>query len=245
MNDGGYSRLEKDFLGNERMVHYDAAGNMLGASDVIREADGTMRVSNDPVPLQPTNDLPPVEAVVPTPKPASPDPVSAKSLDFSQKPSMPTNQVVMYFIATFIAASLVTLGILSFLKSSGGSGAGVQMSSQPSTRASIPETSALPTPAPEREPEPDSRPSDPRPRNDEQPSEPRPFDQTAPDSNMDDSRPRIKASDPTEPNSKPDPKPKQGKGEDPLDLRGDSDLKADPPKKGDPGEDPLRGDGTP
>ena len=68
MNDGGYSRLEKDFLGNERMVHYDASGNMLGASDVQREPDGTIRISNDQGPLTVEPDLPRVEAIAPEPK---------------------------------------------------------------------------------------------------------------------------------------------------------------------------------
>jgi hypothetical protein len=39
-----YSRLEKDFLGNERMVFYDENGQMTGVSEVMREADGTLRV---------------------------------------------------------------------------------------------------------------------------------------------------------------------------------------------------------
>jgi hypothetical protein len=44
MNQDGYSRIEKDFLGNERMVHYDANGSMLGFSEILREPDGSIRV---------------------------------------------------------------------------------------------------------------------------------------------------------------------------------------------------------
>lgn len=39
-----YSRLEKDFLGNERMVFYDENGQMTGVAEIMREADGTLRV---------------------------------------------------------------------------------------------------------------------------------------------------------------------------------------------------------
>jgi hypothetical protein len=245
MNDGGYSRLEKDFLGNERMVHYDASGNMLGASDVIREPDGTIRISNDQSPLTPESDSPPVEVVVPVSAASPQEPgIGIREREASLTSRMPMNQVVMYSIAAFIATSLLTLGVLSFLKSNRND-ASVRTSIQPPpiSRPESSPNSDLPLPDPVQER--DDRPSDPRPRNDEQPNEPRPFDETAPDSNMDDSRPRIQNNDPSAPtnnDTKPEPKPRKGNNDDPIDLRGDEGTKTDPPKKGDPGDDPLRGD---
>lgn len=53
-----YSRLEKDFLGNERMVHYDEKGVVVGASEVVREEDGTLRVL-DSVPVAPAETVTP------------------------------------------------------------------------------------------------------------------------------------------------------------------------------------------
>lgn len=57
-----YSRLEKDFLGNERMVFYDENGQMTGMAEVMREADGTLRVMGT-IPVDPAS-------------PNSPDPKS-------------------------------------------------------------------------------------------------------------------------------------------------------------------------
>ena len=238
MNDGGYSRLEKDFLGNERMVHYDASGNMLGASDVQREADGTIRISNDQAPLTGETELPKVEAIVPEPKINNPEPQPVSIGGFGQKTNMPMNQVVMYCLAAFIATSLLTLGVMSVLRSNGPD-ASVRTTVQPTTRT-MPQQNS--DPVQEVQPDRENFPSDPRPRNDEDPP---PFDQSAPDSNMDDSRPRIREDDPNAPtneDSKPEPKPKKKGADEPIDLRGDEPSKADQPKKGDPGADPLRGD---
>ena len=51
--DGEYSKLEKDFLGNERMVHYNASGVAISASKVERAEDGSMTVG-EPVPVDAT-----------------------------------------------------------------------------------------------------------------------------------------------------------------------------------------------
>lgn len=234
MNEGGYSRLEKDFLGNERMVHYDGSGNMLGASDVVREPDGTIRVTNEPIS--------PVEVEVVEPK--KPEPIATPFAGAGQKDGIATNQVVMYSIAAFIATSILTFGVLFFLKSKGNDG-GVRMDQVPIQRQTpqIDNRDSLPD-----SPKTDELPSDPRPRNDEQ-REDRPFDQTAPDSNMDDTRPRVNdnepvrdAQPPNEDSVRPAPKPKKNKSDEPIDLRGDEGGKSDPPKKGDPTGDPLRGD---
>ena len=248
MNDGGYSRLEKDFLGNERMVHYDASGNMLGASDVIREPDGTIRVTNDPVSSSSESELPKVEAIPPTPRITNPEPnvtqasVSHK-LDFggNRNKGMPANQVVMYSIAAFVTTLLVTLGVLAVVRSNGPD-AQIRTSS-PTTQ--MPSSQRNVDPIPDSQPEPDNFPPEPRPRNDDQPGNARPFDESAPDSNMDDSRPRIRDNNPDNPvggDPKGQGKPKKGGSDDPIDLRGDEGGTKEPPTKGDPTGDPLRGD---
>jgi hypothetical protein len=211
---------------------------MLGASDVQREADGTIRISNDQVPLASEMDLPKVEAIAPEPKATIPDPQPVSVGGFGKKTNMPTNQVVMYCLAAFIATSLLTLGVMSFLRSNGPD-ADIRTSIQPTPRTT-PQQNI--DPGQEVQPDRESFPSDPRPRNDEDPP---PFDPSAPDSNMDDTRPRIRENDPNAPTNddpKPEPKPKKKSVDDPIDLRGDETGKADPPIKGDPGADPLRGD---
>ena len=237
MSEGGYSRLEKDFLGNERMVHYDGSGNMLGASDVIRELDGTIRVSNEPISASRSDDLPRVEAIVPPVKAAlTEEPQPVRVVGFGPKSNMQSNQVVMYAIAAFVATSLITLAVVSIIKSN--------RSSDPSFGTPQSSFHQVPQPRVEIQPGQDNLPSDPKPRNDEPPTETRPFDQTAPDSNMDDNRPKIRNDDPTPPtrdDSKPDTKPKKSGPDDPIDLRGDDGGKKDGPKKSDPGTDPLKG----
>jgi hypothetical protein len=238
MNEGGYSRLERDFLGNERMVHYDASGNMLGASDVIREPDGTIRITNEPVSATEPNELPKVEAIVPPSKPTAVAPTIG--VRDRQNAGLTMNQVVMYSIAAFIATSLLTLAVLSFKRSNGPDASVNMRANAPQPRMSPPINGT----EPDRRQEPETFPSDPKPRNDDPPLEPRPRDEAAPDSNMDDTKPRIKNSEPnpqdeTAPNQEKSPKKKPT--EDPIDLRGDDSGKKDPPKKGDPSGDPLKG----
>ena len=236
MSDGGYSRVEKDFLGNERMVHYDASGNMLGASDIIREPDGTIRVSNDTVSVNP-DDLPHVEVIVPPQTAAAiAEPIPVRVMGVGTKSNMNMNQLVMYSIAAFIGTCLLTLGVMSFFRSNGSSG---------STRTEpivIHRNDAQP--APDVQPGRENFPNDPKPRNDDQPGDVKPSDQGQPDSNMDDNRPRIQDNnnDPGPPPTKVTD-PNKGSSNDPIDLRGDDGNKKDPPKKGDPGADPLKGDG--
>jgi hypothetical protein len=238
MSDGGYSRIEKDFLGNERMVHYDASGNMLGASDVIREADGTIRISNESAPSYPKDDLLHVEVIVPSVKAAETNPIRTPVA--LQNAGMPANKSIMLAI---VAASLLTLGALSYFKTRGGAG-----------EATIPAVHEYSTPIPRSEPNydaptqhsnPDYLPNDPKPRNDQQPNSAPPVDNGAPDSNMDDNHPRINSTgnapaDITTP--KVEHKPKVGSDE-PIDLRGDDNGSKDPTKKGPaPTGDPLKDD---
>lgn len=228
MSDGGYSRIEKDFLGNERMVHYDGSGNMIGASDVVRESDGTIRIPNETY-----------EGTVATPKPGV-DPTAhipndaGKATPEKPKP-VPAGQTATYVIATFIGAAVLTWAVLSFKNSHSPSSAGA-VQNFPTTR--VPEsTRALPQEetVPERSPE--QFPPDPKPRNDEDPNDARPFDQTAPDMNSgDDNHPKIQPNDDgsNPPVDKPDDadtqrEPKKDNGSDPIDLRGDGDKGKTPP----------------
>lgn len=225
MNDGGYSRIEKDFLGNERMVHYDGSGNMLGASDVVREPDGTIRIPNESGSSFVADDLPKVEAVEPKPKAVAQEPAS--SFATPAKSNVPMNQVVLYSIATFIGAMLLTLGIASFVASrrpSQGAISSTQIrSSNPMEDARIQQD---PPRRREEEQQPqDNFPIDPKPRNDEQPSdEPKPFDNAAPDMNSgDDLHPKIEPGDgDKKPAVEPAKEnPKTNGSDDPIDLRGD------------------------
>ncbi len=234
MNDGGYSRLEKDFLGNERMVHYDASGNMLGASDVIREPDGTIRVSGEQISAESAGDFPEVEAVVPTPK--APVAASAAPTGVRDRSEVPRNQVAMYAIAAFVATSIVTLGVLQIMKSNRGE----------TQSYSLPQSTYHQVPQPNNDVQPgqENFPNDPKPRNDDPPAENRPFDQSSPDSNMDDNRPRVRNDGPSAPpgnESNPQPKPKKAGPDDPIDLRGDDGGKKGDTNKGDPAADPLKG----
>jgi hypothetical protein len=236
MSGGGYSRIEKDFLGNERMVHYDAEGNMLGASDVIREEDGTIRISNDPINAVANDELPKVEAIVPPVTANSSVPQDVRVVGVGPKSNMPVSHVVTYSIGAFILTLLLTLGAMSFLRSNGQD---ARVRTIDTTSQRQPSTNFAP--APDSQPRREDFPSDPRPRNDELPGDTRPFDQSAPDSNMDDNRPRIDMNEPY-PARDSDPKPTKKGSDDPIDLRGDEGGKKDPPTKGDPGADPLRGD---
>ncbi|MBS1700519.1 MAG: hypothetical protein JST12_02580 [Armatimonadetes bacterium] len=237
MSDGGYSRIEKDFLGNERMVHYDGSGNMIGASDVVREPDGTIRIPNDPV------DAIPTAAAAPTPAtdPTAHIPNDAGK-DMAKTPkTMPTSQAVTYFIAVFVVTMLLGLGIMSAIKARGGNSGGTTSAvthDMPTVNSTTPPTYA--DPYPHRN---DDLPQDPKPRNDEQPD----YDPAMPDRGpQNDGRPRInpedgpKPSDDTNSVEPSDAKPaktnetppaKNGDGSDPIDLRGDNDPKPDPSAK--------------
>ncbi len=210
MSDGGYSRLEKDFLGNERMVHYDGSGNMIGASDVVREPDGTIRIPNEPgSATASTVSAPAADLNAHLPKDAG--------VRMRQKQALLTSKVITYIFAALIDSMLLTLAVLNF-RASGG---------RPTTVQYVPQTNTTPYSAPptvRNDTQDDSRPNnalpdDPKPRNDQDSNEAKPYDQTAPDMNSgDDSHPKI-----DDGGKKPDTKPKS---DDPIDLRGDGDGKA-------------------
>jgi hypothetical protein len=145
------------------------------------------------------------------------------------------NRLIMTVIAVFIGSCLLTLLAISIYRSNN------------STPRFIPSqtTTTIQTPPPstDRARLPDNYPDDPKPRNDDPVPDSKPFDQTAPDSNMDDNRPRINDANeaPAIENApRPGTRTKKGNSDEPIDLRGD-DGKKDP-KKGDPGADPLKGD---
>ncbi len=236
MSDGGYSRIEKDFLGNERMVQYDASGNMLGASDVIREPDGTMRILNDDSTAEVQRDLPKVEAVMPkaSASSVSRDPLPPIGVRAANS-TAPNNRLVMTVIAVFIGSCLLTLLVISMFRSN---------NSSPRFIPSQTTTTVQPGPRTSDRPRlPDNYPDDPKPRNDDSVPDSRPTDQTAPDSNMDDNRPRIQDNNeaPSVENApRPGSRNKKGNSDEPIDLRGDEGK--NDPKKGDPGADPLKGD---
>ena len=95
--DGEYSKLEKDFLGNERMVHYNSEGVAVSASRVERAEDGSMIVG-EPMPLsaQP-----------------QPDPVPVQPIVTSTSPSYPPGTVATIGIASFVAAAVAALFIIN------------------------------------------------------------------------------------------------------------------------------------
>lgn len=236
MSDGGYSRLEKDFLGNERMVHYDGSGNMIGASDVVREPDGTLRVTNEPVHATTPTGLPDVQVIEPKPKaePTAHIPADAGKA-MAPRPQMPLSQTVTYVIATFIGAMLLTLAVLAFRASRSGSDASQQFGSK---SAPIQNFDRQADPLPDRTP--DQYPPDPKPRNDEQPDNNQPSDPTtAPDMNTgDDNHPKIEpGQDPVQADPGGDKGTNKGNSDDPIDLRGDGEPQKDPPKTG-----PTKGD---
>ena len=99
--DGEYSKLEKDFLGNERMVHYNVAGIAVSASKVERSEDGSMMVG-EPIPLtsQPQPVVAPVR-VVNEPRPGT----------------YPPGTIATIGIASFVLTALAAQVIINSNKS--------------------------------------------------------------------------------------------------------------------------------
>ena len=206
--DGEYSKLEKDFLGNERMVHYNAEGVAISASRVERSEDGSMIVG-EPVPL--SADAKPDNSTN-TPKPA---PVAAEP----PRGTYPPGTITTIGIASFVVAALAALFILKSYRS--------DSAADRFNTAVYREPVQVPT-APER----DNLEQVPGPQDLDSPV-PRQEDETLPG---DRERPRIDlrdeeppAQDPAGEPPKSDPKPEvkaepePRKGSDPIDLRGDGD----------------------
>jgi hypothetical protein len=102
-----YSRLEKDFIGNERMVNYDAQGNLVSISEVVREPDGTLRV----LPAVPTTIASSPDSQIPTPQ-SAPNVESINSKTQSSQNGYPRSMIYAICIATCIISGLITTLII-------------------------------------------------------------------------------------------------------------------------------------
>ena len=101
-----YSRIEKDFIGNERMVNYDAQGNIVSISEVVRESDGTLRV----LPAVPTNISSAPDSQIP--KPHNSPSVESISETQSSQNGYPRSMVYAICIGTCIISGLITTLII-------------------------------------------------------------------------------------------------------------------------------------
>jgi hypothetical protein len=224
----GFSRIEKDFLGNERMVHYDADGNITGASELVRESDGSFKVG---VPISVDHAHAGEQSVVPPNNTEQPSPVAASpSLD-----QIPVKQssgtLLTYGIAAFVVTALLAL---LFVNLTGNREENRSIPEPASASIAspndpvIPDTSEQSSPRseeerPQREPIMEDR----RPEN---PSESRTTvdpDQLRPEPQSDPTpKTESKKPEPTEPKS----------GSDPVDLRGDDGGVVPPPDNSTPNE---------
>lgn len=193
--DGEYSKLEKDFLGNERMVHYNAQGVAISASKVDRSEDGSMTVG-EPIPLTPQA-----------------PPPSVNTLDDQKSSLYPPGTVATIGIASFVVAALAALFILNSNKPDSAAERfnaaiyrdPVQLQPPTENLERVPGPQELDSPLPRQE--------------DESP----PGDRDRPRIDLRDESPAQ--AEPTPEPTKPEPKPKSepAKGSDPIDLRGDGD----------------------
>ncbi len=191
--DGEYSKLEKDFLGNERMVHYNAAGVAVSASKVERAADGSMTVG-EPVPLTP-----------------QPQPVAAVNLDQPREKTYPPGTVATIGIASFVIAALGALYILNSNKpTSAAERFNTAVYREPIQQVQPPSENLERVPGPQELDPPQPR------QEDESP----PGERTRPRINLREDEPEAK---PEPPKEEPESKPEPAKGPDPIDLRGEGD----------------------
>ena len=242
MSDSGYSRLEKDFLGIERMVHYDAAGNMTGTSEVFLEADGSRRISNEVHAVS----VPTEEAAAFTPPVASKpvvEPNVASAAASGPKPeyregySVPT--VVSFGLAAFVGAAVIGLVVITAMRSGSNRDSSVQSYTPPiqNQNSTLPEQRYTPPAPPSNNDNPYDSPVDPDQTRPGDPDRPR-IDGPAPviepsdpalNPNGDQPQGEVKPS--TEPEKpKVDPKPSST---DPIDLRGDGEPAPEAPKNND------------
>ncbi len=198
--DGEYSKLEKDFLGNERMVHYNSEGVAVSASRVERAEDGSMIVG-EPMPL----------SAQPQPAPVAVQPTVAP-----QPGSYPPGTVATIGIASFVVAALAALFIINSNRSDSAAERfntavyrdPVQVKPRTENLEDVPPPQNFDSPQPRQEDE--LLP---------------PGDQSRPRIQLREDEPAP--SEPAEKNPEPRQEPKQEpeptKGSDPIDLRGDGD----------------------
>lgn len=106
---GGYSQIEKDFLGIERLVHYDAAGVRIGMSEMVIDLAGKVKY----VLLEGSNGVSTAGAVAPTPSTATAEPsLLPPSDDESIRPlgfgEMLEKYPWQFAIGAFVIAALIT-----------------------------------------------------------------------------------------------------------------------------------------
>lgn len=127
---GAYSRLEKDFLGIERMVHYNAEGVKIGTQDIVREDDGTLRVVGEIVPVNeaaatytpPVNPVPaPQVDILQIEEPTPSAPAPKVSVASAEPAGAPVNRTLLYVFGAFIGSAIFTFIVISFLKTSNSS----------------------------------------------------------------------------------------------------------------------------
>lgn len=195
--DGEYSKLEKDFLGNERMVHYNAAGVAISASKVDRSEDGSMTVG-EPIPLSPQAQ--PVAAPVQT----ATDPRSG---------SYPPGTVATIGIASFVVAALVALFIINSNKHDSAAERFNTAVYRDPVQIQPPTENLEQVPPPQEYDSPQPRQED----------ETLPGDRERPRINLRDDEPENTEPKPDPVKEKPVEPPKTEKGSEPIDLRGDGD----------------------
>jgi hypothetical protein len=196
--DGEYSKLEKDFLGNERMVHYNAEGVAISASKVERSEDGSMIVG-EPMPL--------------TSQPQAVATPSAAPVAEPRTGNYPPGTVATIGIASFVVAALAALFIINSNRSDTSADRFNAAVYRDPVRIQPPSENLEQVPPPQ---EFDS----PRPR---QEDETLPGDRDRPRIDLRDDEPSTPEpkSDPVD--EKPTEPTEPAKGSDPIDLRGDGD----------------------
>lgn len=217
-----YSRLEKDFLGIERMVHYDALGNKTGVQEVVREDDGTIRVVGEITTVIES----PAEPIAASPTATfQSDPIVTTQAS-PPSPGLPANKTFMYVAGAFIGSAILTLIVISFFNTGGAGGRGNTLNSSASPTF-IDRTDArqenFTQPPIEQTPAPED-------------AQPRQNDQGVPDTDTEgDGHPRIQPNDP-EP-TKPDERTNDS---DPIDLRGGEEPTPSTTEPTTPSTDDLR-----
>ncbi len=194
--EGDYSKLEKDFLGNERMVHYNAEGVAISASSVTRGEDGSMTVG-EPMPLQSSAAQPASEPVA------------------EPKGSYTSGTVATIGIASFVVAALAALLVLNLNRGSDSEVARYNRDVyQSPTQPSAPSGTTDDSVPPPQDLQPDSRPDGdgfgpppgdtdrPRILRENEPAEEPPVEQSKPE-------------------KEPEPEAPKKSSDDPIDLRGD------------------------
>lgn len=195
--DGEYSKLEKDFLGNERMVHYSAEGVAVSASKVERSEDGSMTVG-EPIPLA-----------------SQPQPVAvpARVVSEPRPGTYPPGTIATIGIASFVLTALVALIIINSNKSDSATERFNTAVYRDPVRIQSPSEDLERVPPPQEYDSPQPR------QEDETP----PGDRDRPRIDLREEEVTVPEPKAEPLNQKPAVTPEPAKGTDPIDLRGDGD----------------------